>query len=221
MKQLVFLFLLAGFIACNNTPKGEQAEVTTMDTTSTEVQPMAPNGNQYTVDVQSSLLNYEGSKPTGKHNGTVNFKSGMLTFENGVILSGNVVFDMNTIDDKSTNGEMKAKLEGHLKSPDFFDVATFPEAKFDFTGLKAIDKPETGITHELTGNMTIKGITKQLTFKVNIVENGNQIIIDAPQFVFDRTIFDIKYNSKKFFPSLKDKLINDEIGISFKLLVNK
>ncbi|MBK7096601.1 MAG: YceI family protein [Saprospiraceae bacterium] len=221
MKQLVFLFLLAGFVACNNTPKGEQAEVTTMDTTSTEVQPQAANGNKYTVDVQSTLLNYEGSKPTGKHNGTVNLKSGMLTFENGLITSGNVVFDMSTIDDKSTNGEMKAKLEGHLKSPDFFDVAQFPEAKFELVSMTALEKPENDLTHNLTGKLTIKGISQQLTLKAKLTENGNQISIEAPQFVFDRTLFGIKYNSKKFFSALKDKLIYDEIGISFKLVASK
>ena len=173
------------------------------------------------MDVQSSLLNYEGSKPTGKHNGVVSFKSGTIAFENGLITSGTVVFDMNTIDDKSTDGEMKGKLESHLKSPDFFDVAKFPEAKFELTGMKALEKPETGLTHELTGNLTIKGITKQIAFKANVTDSGNQVTIDAPQFVFDRTIFDIKYNSKKFFPSLKDKMINDEIGISFKLVAKK
>ena len=120
MKQLVFFLLLAGFIACNNAPKGEQAEVTAVDSTAIAEQAQVSDGNQYTIDIKTSVLNYEGSKPTGKHNGTVNFKSGMLTFENGLISSGNVVFDMNTIDDKSTNGEMKTKLDGHLKSPDFF-----------------------------------------------------------------------------------------------------
>lgn len=223
MKQVIFFLFLAGIIACNNTPKGEQAEVTTAmtDTASVADQAQTANVNQYNVDSQSSVLNYEGSKPTGKHNGTVNFKAGVLTFENGAVTSGNVVFDLNTINDKTTDGEMKMKLEGHLKSPDFFDVAKYPEAKFEFVSLQPLQKAENGLTHEMTGNMTIKGITKQLSFKVSILENGNEIAITAPQFVFDRTIFDIKYNSKKFFPSLKDKLINDEIGISFKMIAKK
>lgn len=221
MKQLVFLFLLAGILACNNTPKGEQAEVTSVDTLATTEQTPTASGNEYTVDIQTSVLNYEGSKPTGKHNGTVNLKSGILTFENGNVTSGNVVMDMNSIVDKSTDGEMKTKLEGHLKSPDFFDVAQFPEAKFELVSMTALEKPENGLTHNLAGNLTIKGISQQLTFKAKLTENGNQITVEAPQFVFDRTLFGIKYNSKKFFSSLKDKLINDEIGISFKLVANK
>ena len=219
MKHLIYLLFLTGLFACNNTPKGEQAEIMVTDSLATASQPAT--GNEYTADIQSSQLNYEGSKPTGKHTGTVNIKSGMIIYENGNVTSGNIVIDMNTIDDKSTDGEMKTKLEGHLKSLDFFDVVQFPEAKFELISMTKMEKPEEGLSHNLTGNLTIKGVTQQLTFKANLSENENQIIIKAPQFVVDRTLFGVKYNSKKFFPSLKDKLIYDEIGISFKLVANK
>jgi polyisoprenoid-binding protein YceI len=218
MKKIIFLFLITGIIlSCKNTPSGEMAEVSQA---ADEVS-QAGSGIIYNVDLEASLLNYEGSKPTGKHFGTVNFKSGMFTFDAGTVTSGSVVFDMNTIDDKSVTGDSKQKLDGHLKSDDFFDVANFPEAKFEFISMEPLENPREGFTHTFTGNMTIKGITHQLSFRVEMEENGDQVIIEAPQFVFDRTIFDIKYNSGKFFSDLKDRLINDDIGISFRMVANK
>lgn len=218
MKKFLFLLLITGvFAACKNTPKGEMAEVSQ----AAEEVSQAGSGSIFNVDLESSVLNYEGSKPTGKHFGTVNFKSGMFTFDGGMVTSGSVVFDMNTIDDKSVTGDSKEKLDGHLKSNDFFDVENFPEARFEFISMNAVDNPGEGFTHTLNGNMTIKGITHQLSFRVNMEDSGDRIIIEAPQFVFDRTIFDIKYNSGKFFSDLKDRLIYDDIGISFKIVASK
>ncbi|MDG1110461.1 MAG: YceI family protein, partial [Polaribacter sp.] len=76
------------------------------------------------VDIATSVLNWEGSKPTGSHNGTVALKSGGLLVEAGTLTQGVFVVDMNTITNTDMAGsEGAAKIEGHLKASDFFDVA--------------------------------------------------------------------------------------------------
>ncbi|MDG1221637.1 MAG: YceI family protein, partial [Polaribacter sp.] len=83
------------------------------------------------VDIAASVLNWEGSKPTGSHNGTVALKSGGLLVEAGTLTQGVFVVDMNTITNTDMAGsEGAAKIEGHLKASDFFDVAVYPTAKF-------------------------------------------------------------------------------------------
>ncbi|MEZ4906725.1 MAG: YceI family protein [Saprospiraceae bacterium] len=221
MYRFLVLFLFIGFMACNNAPKGEQAEVTEVATEAPVETAASVDGDVYKVDVAASELAYEGSKPTGKHHGTVAFKSGDVVVKDGNIVGGSVVFDLNTINDVSVTGEYKQKLEGHLKSPDFFDVEKYPEAKFEFVSFDKKENSTDGTTHTLTGNMTIKDVTKQLTFDVMVTPDGDNIVVAAPQFVFDRTDFGLKYKSKKFFSDLADKFINDEIGISFKMVAGK
>lgn len=221
MYRLLILFLFFGFMACNNTPKGEQAQVSDAATEAQADEATAVDGDVYNVDLAASELTYEGSKPTGKHSGNVNFKSGNVIVKDGEIVGGTAVFDMSSIDDKTTEGEYNQKLEGHLQSADFFDVANFPESKFEFLSIAKKENSTDGTTHTLTGNMTIKDVTKQLSFGVNVMQDGDKYIISAPQFVFDRTDFGLKYNSKKFFSDIADKVIYDEIGISFKMVAGK
>jgi polyisoprenoid-binding protein YceI len=110
--------------------------------------------------------------------------------------------------------EYNAKLVGHLKSADFFDVAKSPEAVFTITNPVDLSKAVT----EVHGNLTIKGITNPLTFKVVSYREGTAWVFNANSVVVDRTKYNIKYGSGTFFGDLGDKAIYDEFTMRLKIV---
>ncbi len=169
----------------------------------------------YTVDASKSTLNWKAEKITGFHEGTIDLKSGSFKVEKDKITSGSFAVNMSTIVDTDlTDAEYNKKLIGHLKSPDFFDVAKFAEAVFTITKPVDVSKAVT----EVHGNLTIKGISKPLTFKIVVKKDGNSYVFNANSIVVDRTIYNIKYGSGTFFSDLGDKVIYDEFTLKLKLV---
>lgn len=162
------------------------------------------------VDTSKSTLKWTGKKVTGEHYGTVKIKSGSLDLDKG---QGSFVIDMNSIDCEDLSGEWKQKLEGHLKSPDFFNVAKYPESKFKLTKVKK----ESGDKYTFTGDLTVKDITKPISFPVTVAKKGDMTTV-AGKFTIDRLKWDIKYNSGKFFEKLGDKMIYDDIHFDLNLV---
>lgn len=161
----------------------------------------------YNIDTATSTIGWIGEKVTGKkHNGNVAVKSGSFVLENGVLKSGEIIIDMKSITDEDLAGEAKAKLETHLKSDEFFGVAKHSEAKYVIKSATVKDN----IQYDIIGDMTVKGITKELNTKLVIVPNGSGASI-AGAISFDRTAFDIRYGSDKFFDNLGDQMIKDDV----------
>ncbi|VAW21703.1 hypothetical protein MNBD_BACTEROID04-1181 [hydrothermal vent metagenome] len=158
----------------------------------------------YTADTSNSTINWKGYKPTGSHHGTINLESGELKMKNGKITGGSFIANMSTIKDAGGS----TKLERHLKSDDFFDVAAFSTCKFEITGSEIIDGKTV-----LTGDMTIKGITKQLTFPVIVTEKADTVTLTSETFQVNRAEFNVKYKSKTFFNNLKEKFIKNEFDL--------
>ncbi len=185
------------------------------------------SGEIYKADTALSIIEWEGSKPAGKHQGTIAVKSGEIYVDNRNITGGRIVIDMQSITNTDlTDPEYNKKLVGHLKSPDFFSVDSFPEAYFTITSVKPLENGgqlHTGetVTHEVSGNLKIKNIEKGISFKARIEVIENTVSASAPQFVIDRSEWKIKYGSRKFFDNLKDKFIYDEIGLKFTFVANK
>jgi polyisoprenoid-binding protein YceI len=170
----------------------------------------------YNVDAAKSTLNWKAEKLTGFHEGTISLKSGSLKIANDKVTSGSFVINMSTIVSTDlTDAEYNKKLVGHLSSPDFFDVAKFPEAVFTITKPVDVSKSVT----EIHGNLTIKGISKPLSFKAVVKKDGNSYVFNANSIVVDRTLYNIKYGSGSFFSDLGDKVIYDEFTIKLKLVV--
>jgi polyisoprenoid-binding protein YceI len=170
----------------------------------------------YSVDAPKSTLNWKAEKITGSHEGTIAIKSGILKVDKEKITSGSFIIDMSTsVNSDLTDAGYNQKLVGHLKSSDFFDVAKFPEATFTLT--KLVDLTKSVV--EIGGQLTIKGISKPLTFKANIKKDGNSYVFNANSIVVDRTAYDIKYGSGSFFNDLGDKAIYDEFALKLKLVV--
>ncbi|MCF6168233.1 YceI family protein [Lutibacter sp.] len=172
----------------------------------------AQDKSNYTADTSNSTINWKGYKPTGSHHGTINLASGELKMENGKIIGGSFIANMSTIKDAGGS----AKLERHLKSDDFFDVAAFSTCKFEITDSETIEGKTV-----LTGNMTIKGITKQLTFPVIVTETTDTVTLTSETFQVNRAEFNVKYKSKTFFNNLKEKFIKNEFDLQVVIVAVK
>lgn len=211
--RLFVLFLVFGLVsACNNAPDGQKVEAE--DATETPTTSTAPTGTAtYVVSNQASKIVWTAAKLAGKqHTGTIGLQSGEVSVNGNEIVGGKFVLDMNSItnlDQKA--GEGKEKLEGHLKSGDFFEVEKHPTGTFEITNASAVAGQEE-VTHNITGNLTLKGITKSVTIpaKINVV--NPQLTAVTPQFTIDRTQWDVKFNSG-LLGTAKDKIINDEVGL--------
>lgn len=170
----------------------------------------------YAVNVKASSLAWKGTKVTGEHIGTILLKNGKIDVTNGKITGGEYEIDMTTITNTDQEGEWKAKLEGHLKSDDFFSVEKHPVSKLVITKAEALKDNN----YNVTGKLTIKGITNEITFPAVITLNQNKLAGSA-DFNIDRTKWDVRYGSGKFFEGLGDKMIYDDINFKVKLEATK
>lgn len=219
MKSLfnlaVLLISISLVTACKNT-KGEEAE------TSEATEVTTPEGTNISVDTENSIINWEGSKPTGTHNGTINISEGTLTVENGKLTGGSFIIDMNSIANLDLPDGKKEGLVAHLKGTaegkedDFFNVGKFPTAKFEITKVGALQNDENA-NSLIYGNLTLRDVTKQVGFKAQVDVDGNAVSATTPPFTIDRSEWGVKYGSKKFFDNLADNFINDDIGLTIKL----
>jgi polyisoprenoid-binding protein YceI len=183
--------------------------------------PVTRHTDVYKVDTKASTLEWFASKKSGNHNGTVNYNSGEIHNDHGN-LSGSVEVDMNTIRNSDVSDETyKAKLEGHLKSADFFDVAKFPKATFVITSVTPVKESKTeGATHNVKGNLTIKDKTNPISFDAVIKMEPGRIMCTGSAIV-DRAKYDVKYGSKAFFPEIGEKIIYDEFTLQFNIVAVK
>ena len=156
------------------------------------------------IDIQNSSVVWKGYKVTGSHQGVIAIKSGHLNFNNEKLVGGSFIIDMTTITSTDLEGDYKSKLEGHLKSDDFFGIEKFPVASLVFTTVKPTGK--NGYT--ITGDVTIKGKTEQIIFDLSVYGNKANASLKI-----DRTKFDVRYGSTSFFDGLKDKAIYDEFDL--------
>ena len=156
------------------------------------------------IKTENSRLVWKGYKVTGSHEGTIDIQSGFLTFEDDKLTGGNFTINMTTLASTDLEGEYKGKLEGHLKSDDFFGVATHKTATLEFTEVEASGKN----SYNVTGDLTIKGETNPVNFTISIY--GNKA---SANLKVDRTQYGVKYGSASFFDNLKDKAIYDEFDL--------
>ncbi|WKN41511.1 YceI family protein [Tunicatimonas pelagia] len=169
----------------------------------------------YTVDVQQSEVTWKGEKVTGNHVGTIQLQQGSLALEDGKLIGGNFTIDMSTLSNTDLEGEQKGKLEGHLKSDDFFGVATHPTATLTITKVK----PQANNTYQVTGKLTIKDKTNQIQFPATVTTEGSQVTANA-SIAVDRSEYDVRYGSDSFFDNLGDKVIYDDFHLEVSLVAN-
>lgn len=166
----------------------------------------------YKVDTSASKIEWFAAKVTGKHNGEINIKSGALHNNHGKF-AGKFDMDMTSIVVSDLTGNSKDKLETHLKSDDFFSVANFPSSTFEITSIAPLSGvADGGPNFNVTGKLTIKGITNDISFPAIIKFEGSNMSAKA-DVVVDRSKYDVRYGSKSFFADIGDKAIYDEFTL--------
>ncbi len=157
-----------------------------------------------TIKKDASQVTWKAYKVTGSHMGNVQLQEGALEFDGDQLVGGNFVVDMTSIIATDLEGDSKAKLEGHLKSDDFFGVEKHPKANLVFTNVEATGKN----SYQVTGDLTIKGITKPITFDMSVY--GSKATANLK---VDRAAYNVRYGSGSFFDNLGDKTIYDEFDL--------
>jgi polyisoprenoid-binding protein YceI len=174
----------------------------------------------FAIDKKESVVTWRGSMALagkGEHIGYVYISKGELTIEKNQLVGGTVEIDMNTIEDKDHGSDNN--LVAHLKDPDFFDVKKFPTSTFVITKVASVASAN-GDNIEVTGNLTIKGITHPVTFPAKMEVKGG-IVSASGKVTIDRTKWDVRYNSGKFYDNLADKTISDDIEFLMKIVAKK
>ena len=167
------------------------------------------NAQTKKVDATKSSINWLAKKVTGQHEGTVNLKEGNLIFKGKKVVGGNFTVDMTSMTTTDLKaGQGKEKLDGHLKSEDFFGTEKFPTSTLVF---KSIGEKSAGV-YSVTADLTIKGITDSVTFDLATTANTASANVKI-----NRTKFGIKYGSGSFFDNLGDRAINDDFDLTVAL----
>ena len=219
MKKIVFISILTAiiFASCNSAPRADEAKTEEQQAVS------AIEGHLFKAD-SNQTIQFIGTKPVGEHQGTFNITSGEFFVKNDIILtSGKLTFDIGSLKiiDEDTTGT--TKLASHLLSPDFFDVANYPTARFEITSIEEYVADSTNpivlndATNTVKGNLTLKGITKNISFPVAINIMPRTLTARA-NFNINRTDWGLVYRNDQ---SLGDKFIRPEVNISFSITASK
>ena len=219
--KYLFLFLaIALAAACNNSaPEGEKVE----SGEAVEESPATENlgSISYAVNTGKSYITWVGAKAfTGtRHTGKVYLQDGLLSVDNGQLTGGSFTINMTSLEDTDLEGEKKQKLETHLKSGDFFEVEKFPAADFVITSVEAVNDSTSKVTHRITGNLTMKDISRSITIPAQVSLAQSEMSALTPSFVIDRTEWDVMYNAGVL-GTAKDNIIKDEVSLQIMLIAN-
>ncbi len=213
MKKLIFLSLIGStlIISCKK-DKPLTSETTEVTTTS--------EGTPYTVDLSNSKIEWKGYKifksESTSNFGTMKFQSGDLTIKDGKLESGKFVADINSLENENLkdNAEQKKNLEDHLKSGDFFEVEKFPTASYEITKVNHLDSGD--YSSQLEGNLTIKGITKPVSFKANVSVNNGVASISTEPTDINREDFGVKFS----IPA-KNGVLKDDVTLQISIKANE
>ncbi len=219
MKRIFVIPVIAVMVfACN--PKSAE-EAKTGDAKKAE----EASGEVYELSEDGSVVNWRGTKPGGEHVGVVTVTDGKVMVDNGTVTGGSITIDLNTIENFDLGGDMNARLVGHLKSEDFFYTEEYPVAVFEIVSVEAKEgmSTEAGVkpTHEITGNLTMRGVTKSISFPAVISVGDNKVEAMTNEFAINRTLWGVNFKSKTVFAEFTDDFIGDMINLRFDVVFMK
>lgn len=174
---------------------------------------------KYKVDTANTTVTWKGSKVIGgSHNGTMDVSSGTFAVKDGKLESGNFIIDVKSlkVSDIPADDEGNGKLKGHLLSGDFFDAENHGSAAFSVTGVKEQD----GKTM-VEGNLTLKGVKKNISFPAKVSVEGDKAMIVSEVFTINRADFGMTYGSTSLADTVKDRAISDDVELSVNLTGTK
>lgn len=218
---VIVIIVIVGLIMFSkNSQKTKEIEKTNEIKTPAEEKSTVLSDGTYSFSKEESQIKWEGKKTLIKDwvdSGLISISSGNTTVEGGLITTGNVVIDMNSIEAMKTGANSgEDKLSGHLKSADFFDVEKYPTSKFKITSV-SLDENK---NYKITGDMTIKETTKSIEFPVVAYMDGDKLIIDG-EININRSLFNVRYGSQSFFNDLGNNVIDDNFTLKVKLVGTK
>lgn len=221
MKKLLLpvVAIAAFMVACDSSPKGDNATVTDEKAAAAD-----SAGTVMSIDTTASSIGFTGWGVGKNHPGKFKLNNGTLTVKDGKVTAGSFSINVNSMAMEEQGEMFQTNLRGHLLSPDFFDAANHPEAKFEITGSEPFTPTANdtsvvaGANTKISGNLTLKGITKNVSFpaKVDVTENG---VNAAANFNIDRTQWEMHYNDDK--ESAKDKFISHDVNIRLNISGSK
>lgn len=215
----------------------------TVETTDAqEVQEVA--GQTLTINPESTMIAWRGYKPTGQHYGKIPATEGTLVLEGSSLAGGTFTFDVTglKIEDLEEGSENYGKLYGHLQSPDFFDAATYPSATFEITGVETFSADDQIVdaeqfvtdntplaasalspempTHWISGNLTMRGTTKNIKFPAAVsIENG--VVSAKAGFNIDRTAWGLAYGDEAgAVDKAKDQFIYNTVSLQLEVVAD-
>ncbi|MFT5801476.1 MAG: polyisoprenoid-binding protein YceI, partial [Nonlabens sp.] len=214
------LLMILGFslTSCKQETPGTKA--TTGEAIKTTTNTATADATTYMVDAANSKIIWAGAKPGKVHSGTINIAKGTISAANNNITKGMFMIDMTSLEVTDLQaGSGKEQLEAHLKGTveekrdDFFNVKEFPSATFE---IASVTPAAAGgdATHNITGNLTLKGQTKSITFPASVQIAGNSLSAVSLPFKIDRTEWGIKFMSKSILDDLKDGFVEDEVSLT-------
>jgi rhodanese-related sulfurtransferase len=174
----------------------------------------------YVVDVEKSVLLWVGRSLTGRHYGSINMAEGELTLARGKIVRGRLILAMETIRNFDlADADYNTLLISHLKSDDFFNVSRFPTASFELGAASLIPDATPGTAnHQITGVLTIKGVSNQVAFPALIAPRPDGGLSAQAHLDIDRTQWGVQYGSGKLFERLGMHLVNDIISLELQVV---
>ncbi|TVR74256.1 MAG: YceI family protein [Marinilabiliales bacterium] len=211
--RTLFLVLVAAVYSCQG-PSGERAVTGEAGTAA------LAEGDYETfyANTETSNVEWIGARPASQHDGIVTLKEGHLKVINGDIVGGEFVIDMeNIVVLDITDPGRNARLKAHLESDDFFDVPNYPEAKFEITAVEEAGEVSRDYSHTITGNLTMRGTTRSVTFNAMIEADEEKVTARSVQFLIDRTEWGVNYQSPTVFAELVDRFILDDIALVINL----
>jgi polyisoprenoid-binding protein YceI len=217
MKKLILSAALASAVVFSPAFAGN-----TSDKTKAKTEKAVKADKTLKVNTAASTVVWNGKKVAGEHTGNINIANGNLLIAKNRLVGGTFDIDMNSITVTDiTDPEYNGKLVGHLKNDDFFATDKFPKATFKITNLTPIKGAKPGAAnYNVTGDLTIKGITKPVTFPAAVKVEGNKATAKGVATV-DRSKYDVKYASKSFFASIGDKAIDDNFTLNFDVVAQQ
>ena len=218
-KIFAFALMTGLAVSCK-----KDAETTEAQTTA-PAEAVAPTNEakQYNVDVTASKIHWTGSKPSGKHHGTIRISDGQIFIKDSLLQSGKFTIDMKSITVNDLKpGDGKEDLEAHLKglkednADHFFNTNKYPTGTFEITGVT-----NEGDSAVIEGNLTIKGITKNIKFPADVAITDNEVTIKSDTFKINRVLWNVNYNSRNVVKNLGDKYIDDDIELKVDVKATK
>jgi polyisoprenoid-binding protein YceI len=205
MRTATTLVLAGAFIALMATACSDPTANLTAANTGEAKEVTKAEGKEVSFNNENSKIRFHGAKVTGSHKGGFHKFSGkaVLGDDGKSVKQVEVEIDMSSVwtDDPDKPNE---KLTGHLKTDDFFDVPNNPTSKFISTEIKAADGAN---KYNVTGNLTMRGVTKSITFPATITVNDGKVTTKA-EFKINRHEWKISYKG------MEDDLIKDDVGLT-------